>query len=132
MKAATYAAALHRATEGRDGEVQDRLIANMLDLIRSRGHERLVPRIVHELARISGARSGARTVVVRVARASDRVHYGERIGDDIRALSAGAFQERLVVDPTAIGGYEVRSEGVALDRTYKRSLMALYRTLIIP
>jgi F0F1-type ATP synthase delta subunit len=53
-----------------------------------------------------------------------------QIARDIVQLGGEGLSERIMVDTTLIGGYEVRVKGKCLDRTYKHTLIGMYENFI--
>jgi F0F1-type ATP synthase delta subunit len=130
MKAQQYAEALYGATYGKPADELDRLVANFVRIVDTRGHIRLFPAILREFEIISEQRAVADVVTLRLARRDDEVRYREHIERDVHAIGATGLPVTIVTDDTAVGGYEVQARGKRIDRTYKRSLLALYSHLI--
>ncbi len=129
MQATHYAQALYKATTGADESVLEQAVPRLLDLLRERGHLRLFPKVVREYERIIARRATRAECLVRVAREHDASVFADRIARDRESLGAGTGPTRIILDDTAIGGYEVRSQGKRIDRTYKRTLTTLFETL---
>jgi F0F1-type ATP synthase delta subunit len=129
MKATHYAEALYRASLGKTEAECATLLERLVALLRKNGHERLGARILHELARLVRVRENARGVFVRVAQAGDVLVHQERIHADVRRLG-GEGPMHTICDDTLVGGYEVRVGGTSVDRTHKRTLLALYQQFI--
>jgi F0F1-type ATP synthase delta subunit len=136
MKAAQYAEALYGATRTQDEAGIDHAVMRLGEILRSRGHGRLFPAIVREFEKIAEERDATVETIVRVARADDAVQHRNAIAADLALLAPASVQgqgtarERVVVDEHVVGGYEVRAYGKRIDRTFKRSLLALYNDLV--
>lgn len=129
IRAQQYAEALYRAAHATDTAVHDALVDRFLALVRERGHTGLLPTILREYEAIVHERSTGEEVHLRVAHASDRERYAERIAGDVRTLSAEGQRVHTVVDESAIGGYAVEANGTRIDRTYKHALLELYSSI---
>lgn len=129
MKARTYAEALYRAAEEAPAAEHERLAYRMVELVREHGHARLLPEILRELTHLTHLRTRRHTVTVRVASHSDEARYEPRIAADTATLECAHLPRTVIEDEGVIGGYEVRCGSRCIDRTHKRTLRALYRTL---
>jgi len=129
MQARQYAEAFRKATEGKDDATLSLLCERLTALLEARGHRALLPRIVNELLKLERERK-ASEVLVRVAHASASEKYRERIARDVETLAGSVSPERVEVDSSLIGGYEVRAHGRRIDRTYKRAVLSLHTALI--
>jgi F0F1-type ATP synthase delta subunit len=129
MKARQYAEALHLAAADKDDAALQELLERFRVLLRERGHTRLTPAILRELEKLEAQRQDPNIVHVAVAQKQDTQAFASEIQEDIAALDAAGQTQDVVVDETLIGGYEVRTGGGRIDRTYKRALLTLYNTL---
>lgn len=130
MKAQDYAQALFSATTDKDDASVDTILERFVELLRARAHLALLPSVLRELEKLSARMSARHTLQVAVANAEDGARFQARIEADSVALGAESLPKRIVLDPSLVGGYEVRARGQRIDRTYKRSLVELYHTLI--
>jgi|GEM_PF-741535 len=130
MKATDYAEALYRASLGKGDEDTTAITERLVAMLREHGHLALLPAITRELEKLIRRRQTDTEAIVRVAHAADVERYRERIAADLRTLDAVSLPLHTVVSPQVIGGYELRANGKRIDRTYKRSLLALYTTLV--
>lgn len=101
----------------------------MVEIVRERGHARLLPEILRDLTHLARVRTRHHTVTVRVASQNDEARHDARIAADIATLECIHLPRTVIEDESIIGGYEVRYGSRCIDRTYKRTLHALYRTL---
>jgi F0F1-type ATP synthase delta subunit len=129
MKARQYAEALHLAAAHKDEAGMEQILERFRALLTERGHLRLLPAILRELEKLHVQREDPDTVHVHVATDADAQRYAEAIAKDVEALRASGHKHNLLVDDTLVGGYEVRTGGARIDRTYKRALLTLYNTL---
>lgn len=130
MKAQQYAEALYQAVQEQTDEGADACIAQLVALVRNRGHERLLPAIVREYEKLEQVRDSTRGVVVRLVDATDRERHAAAIDADRRELGATNETEQVVEDNTVVGGYSVEVRGRRIDRTHKRALFDLYSQLV--
>ncbi len=132
LHAHEYAEALFLAGEAAPGEAEwHERVERLIALLASRGHHRLLPRIVAECEALVQRRY-AQGTTVRVAHADDATRYeaaiaadAARLGEDVRLRAP-----LLEVDDRVVGGYEVRTSSARIDRTYRRALTKLYTHLI--
>jgi len=129
MKARRYAEALYRAAHAHNAAAPDMLIGRFVELLAGRGHAKLLPAVTREYEKILHERSSSDEVHVRVARASDREKYDDRITADLATLGAEGQAAHVTVDETVIGGYALEANGTRIDRTYKQALVELYSSL---
>lgn len=111
------------------GHDLDTVISHLQSVLARKGHQKLYPRILKGLIEQYEKTIAKRTTSVIVGRTSD----SERFKDEIRALldSIGADDARTtIIDPHIIGGFKLKRAGTMIDRSYKKQLLALYRTLI--
>ena len=130
MTAAQYAEALYLATRDKDEAATERLVERFVALVREHGHERLLPRILHECEVLERTRATSDVCVVKVARDTDVSRHEKRITEDKHTLGADTMRTAVTVDPRLIGGYAITANGTRLDRSYRRRLLDLYHTLI--
>lgn len=129
MHATHYAQALFEATRGKDDAGEAKAVENFIALLTSHGHTKLLPRITEEFVRIAKRRHTTTNCTVRVARRADLERYKNAIAKDTETLQATSLRQEALVDDTLIGGYEVRAQGMRIDRTHKRALITLFETL---
>lgn len=130
MKAAQYAEAIFLAARSKDDAGCDHVVARTVALLKERGHLSLLPAVVRELEKLQKIRQTGDVCVLRVANVADAERHRQEIKEDVCTLGATALPQQTQVDRTAIGGYVVLARGKRIDRTYKRSLIDLYRTLV--
>jgi F0F1-type ATP synthase delta subunit len=130
MKAIQYAEALYRAIRHTStSEEADRVIASLVRLLAAQGHTRLLAKIIvayEKIVRRHGSAAGAQ---VRVRTTEAVAYYKDRMTADLHALNADGMPVQVHIDPTCIGGYEVRAHGQRIDRTHKRTLIRMFETI---
>jgi F0F1-type ATP synthase delta subunit len=129
MRAEDYAEALYAATRNKDAATTEQVFARLAEVLSARGHRTLAPAIVRAFERVVRKRSTETMTVVSVAQPSDAATHEARIRADLTTLGLQGTAPLVRTDPTLVGGYEVRTHGTSLDRTYKRTLIEMYRTL---
>ncbi len=130
MKATQYAEALYIASRNKSEEEVLRIVTQTISLLKEKGHERLLGKVLLELEKIQKRRGGIDELLVRVAKDTDAEAFMNDIQRDAEVLGAASLPRKIVTDDTLIGGYELRAKGSRIDRTYKRSLLTLYNNLI--
>ncbi len=125
-----YAEAYYNAATNKSPSEQEALAVKLRTILAERHHLRLLPRIIRELESIVRRRGTTQGAVVHVARMSDIEEYAVRIARDLRKIDSGESPYDVRMDDTLVGGYDVRANGLRIDRTYKRVLLELYGTLI--
>lgn len=128
MKAHDYAEALYLSTHNTGVEQGTHAVDTLVTLLRTKGHERLLASIVRSFEQRTKKRATGVQTLVRVAESEDEAVYAARIAADVLALGAEGMPYVVQVDPAQIGGYAVRAKGQQIDRTYKRTLIDMYRT----
>ncbi len=130
MKAREYAEAIYEASKGKSGEELDGIVSNVCALLEKKGHISILPIILSELEKIEKKRSDTNELVITVANEDDVEKQNEFIKKDISILNAENLKQKIAIDDTIVGGYELRARGLRLDRSYKRALLNMYTKLI--
>lgn len=130
MSAHHYADALFRAVQEKDEATIDAIILRLVRYMKERGHSALLPTVVREYEILEKKREHEMVNTIRVKKFEDSNTYAELIQKDIDTLGTPSLPRTVIVDETLVGGYEVRSKGMRIDRTYKRTLLTLYNTLL--
>jgi F0F1-type ATP synthase delta subunit len=103
-------------------------LANLREVLKTRGHERLWSQILKVSARELEAKLARVTPQLSVAKA------GSTSEADVKAalVTLGAARETAYdtsVDETLVGGFSLRVGGRLLDKSYKRALITLYEKI---
>jgi F0F1-type ATP synthase delta subunit len=130
MKAQHYAEAVYLASKDANDVEIDALSSRLCALLREKGHMALLPAIVRELEKIQKKRGRLQETIIRVSKESDVLKFQTEIARAVREMNAMDLPQKVEVDDTLIGGYEVTAHGMRLDRSYKRSLLTLYTNLL--
>ncbi len=129
MLARLYAELLMKVLDKKEEADVSRRIEHFVKLLRTRGHEQLLPRIVREFERtILRARRKA-DVVLSVAREADRGMFAEKAKQVLSQTGRGNAQLREEVDGSLIRGFSVKGSDFEYDASARRKLLALYETL---
>jgi F0F1-type ATP synthase delta subunit len=128
MNATSYAQALEIALRKKSEDVQAQLVKNFLVILRSRGHQKLLPNIVHELEkRLTREQE---SVKILFAREEDKIRYKENIQADLLEIAKEKEEQSQEIDEKLVGGYRVETKNILIDRSYKRALIDLYQKLL--
>jgi F0F1-type ATP synthase delta subunit len=130
MYAREYAIALSEVLgkeEDRDAKKEEKYLENFLNILRSRGHISLLPKVVRELEALGEARESQ--TLLKVARESDQARYKEEIDAELSGLGKNRDDLRVEEDDTLVGGYALVTKDRLVDKTHKRYLLELYRKL---
>lgn len=125
-----YARALYTTARGKSPEEQARVFEVLLDLLRKRGHESLIPKIHRTFAMLISTEEEKDEVELTLAKAS----YFDRFESDIRDTVKKHFgdariQSVIRIDNSLIGGYVVRKGDREVDASYKTHLLSLFNAL---
>ncbi len=122
-----YAQALYDLAS-KKGAHQSTLIKNLVLLLKSRGHEKLLPRILAEYERLSQHMTG-KGIVVRTGdekSRKDALHKAHALAEQ---FSVDASSIRVVEDESLIQGYAIEGPGFRFDTSARAALLQLYRHL---
>lgn len=119
------------ATEAllREGQEVERIISHLTRALNVRGHQALLPRILRGLVQAFERRGREQQATIAVACADDVPHLRTLINSAKEAMGAARAPETVHVDTTLIGGARVSYQGRMLDRTDKRALLELARSV---
>ncbi len=106
---------------------EDTLVRGLIETLRSRGHLRLVPGILRLLE--ADRASEREETLLTLARTGDRERLAKDIAKAATELGVSAEVAAVRTDETLVGGFTLSSGNRLLDRSYKRALVDLYRTL---
>lgn len=123
----TYAQALLEMLRGKALPEQEELFGRFVAYVKSRGHERLLPKIMR---RLEAARSAAKSeFIVEVGRTNEIEKYKE----EIKRLSKEYFSiepTSPVVNESLVGGYRITGKSGRVDQTYRRKLLTLFENIL--
>lgn len=102
-----------------DGE----LIGSIVVALSRRRHEKLLPRIAEEYARIE-QEAGKDAILIRAA-SEQEAHRGLSKLRDLGIIGAA----RMLVDPTVVKGYVLEGKDFRYDASARRALVDLYKRL---
>lgn len=112
----------------KEGKDTPNLLQDLMRVLKSRGHERLYPKILKDLEQTLTRHEKQRGVTITLA--SETAEGALR--DELKkaAQSLGSDTYTTVIDPAIIGGFVAEGGEKRIDASYKKSLLALYRSLI--
>lgn len=130
MQAVSYAHALHQAARNADRVRQEELFQNLLHILKTKGHQRLLPQILHEYERLMAHVQEQSKGVLEVTHQKDVRHLTKEIERACQKLHLTAANLELKVNDQLVGGFLLRKSGTLFDASYRRQLIELYRRLI--
>lgn len=129
MPARWYAQALHESIHNISEKEADTIYARFFDIIKRRGHIRLLPsiaRIFFEQARREESKIGVTLIVAQEEDAQRFMNAAEQFF----SKEAGVENRvRVRVDGTIIGGYQLRTSTILSDNSHKRHLLDMYHRI---
>ncbi|MEK9167980.1 MAG: F0F1 ATP synthase subunit delta [Patescibacteria group bacterium] len=129
MLAQWYAQALYDSIRDVSGKDAEKIFARFLDIVKRRGHTRLLNRVAL-LLRVQEEKDLWRSgVTLTIASEKDADRFGKRTAEFAESETDGKRTTRLCVDGTIIGGYRLRTSTTLLDDSYKRHLLDIYRLI---
>lgn len=129
MQAKDYAHALYDLSLAK-GASTSVLVKNLSGVLRTRGHERLLPRIAAEFGRLQEQDAKTGGIIVRVADEKSRksaLQKARALADE-RGLDTKTI--KIKEDTALIDGFSVEGPGFRYDESARGSLVHLYRKLI--
>jgi len=122
MTAEAYAQALLSLTKEATNEEKERYVSRMFDVMKEKGHEALLPRV---LIKLEAAQASHTEELVAVARDTDFDYLKQDIQKACDTLGLKEYKE--IVDPSLIGGYEVRSANRQINASWRYALYKIYQ-----
>lgn len=124
MKENYITAVLQELDAGKDASM---VLEGLKKTLIAKGHDRLYASILRGVARMLEAGSAEGTLVV----VSNEAAYEKQKNAITKALEELGSSEtpKVVVDETIIGGFIAEANSTQLDRSYKTTLVKLYRSL---
>lgn len=133
MKASWYAEALYGALTShtvKDVRDVEKIFTHFRKVITSRGHEKLLPLVGREFEKITLREEEKHAAYLITADGKHDEKWAHAYDHYVKEgiLPKGAVRHN-VVDETLVGGFQIRTKGVLIDGSYKRSLIELYRKI---
>lgn len=118
-----------KVLEKKEGTEANRRVEHFITLLRARGHEQLLPRIVREFERAIARARRTREVVLAVGRDADRGKFVDKAKEIL--AKAGHEGAEIVerVDEKLVRGFSLEGKDFQYDASARRKLLALYETL---
>ncbi len=126
MNPTTYAKALHSATLGLNREDTDERIKSFIEVIKSRGHEKLLPSILSSYEKKANQKDEYVTLTVATERNLKEIK--EEIENYSEEFSLQDLKTEI--DKSIIGGYVLRSQNNLYDKSFRKALIKLYQKII--
>ncbi len=129
MRASWYAKALIHLAPSMP---EDELVTRLVSTLKHNGHMHMLPKIVRAYERLVSRRDRHSTITVTTERPYEQAEITQLLRQDDFAKTLTTTHKRVVrvVDPTIVGGAIVRTSKDRVDRSYKRALLDLYRSLV--
>jgi F0F1-type ATP synthase delta subunit len=116
----TYAKVMWKLSH-QDGADLDALVARLIEQLQSRGRMKLLPRILAELKKLE-AGSGDATSFIEVATEKEKA-AATAFANDL------GIKTDVVVNSSLISGWRVLGKCTLTDRSGKRALIDIYRSI---
>lgn len=121
-----YAELLFTLTRSKTSEAK--IVEQFLAILKSRGHEALLPRIIREYERVAEREERREGVVMRVAKKGEGKKYTKEVKEILSQLAIDT-EPQEVVDEALVSGYSLESADFRYDASARRSLISLFETL---
>lgn len=133
MKASWYAEALYEALQNREVKTEadvHKVFARFRKVLAARGHEKLLPFIMHELEKIEEREKNINQVLLITADKKSQSKWSHAYDHYEKEgfIPKHAIRQE-VVDESIVGGYQIRTKDTIIDASYKKSLIELYRKI---
>ncbi len=115
--------AVHNGTEVKTA------LERLGNILKKHGHESLYPRILKSLQTRFAQDALRGTAKVRLAKDADEKRYKKEIEAFMEANKLS--DSETIVDETIIGGYVFEGGGSRVDASYKKSLLNIYKNLVM-
>lgn len=126
MRVSDYSIAVQELlTSGKDF---DSTMCGLRAVLVAHGHMRLYTRILRNLLAHYKKRKKLVTTTLSFARTQDEMLWEGEIMKLIKLL--GGSEVTTVINPRIIGGFVAEGRSARIDRSYKKQLLTLYRSLI--
>ncbi len=133
MKASWYAEALYGALQEKSVKTESdskKVFTRFHKILASRGHEKLLPFIGHELEKILDREKGKNEVLLITADGKNESKWAHAYDHYKKeGIIPNHATRRDVVDETIVGGFQIRTKDILIDGSYKKSLVELYRKI---
>ena len=110
MLAQWYAQALYDSIRDVSGKDAEKIFARFLDIVKRRGHTRLLNRVALFAPRARREGFVEKRVTLTIASEKDADRFGKRTAEFAESETDGKRTTRLCVDGTIIGGYRLRTK----------------------
>ena len=108
------------------GKDVEHVLQNLKKVLVKRGHEKLLPKILKDVAARLEANHDEQVPTVSVREASDLETFEEYIEEALRELKASEVP-KITIDTTLVGGFVAEHAHKRVDKSYKEALLSLYR-----
>jgi F0F1-type ATP synthase delta subunit len=112
----------------KNGMDVETLISNLKMTLTRKGHVRLLPAILADLKRLADKEQERSTIFVTLAHKDHQETHKEEINNAVEKL--GGTSHTVQIDPTITGGFIATGAESRIDRSYKKQLLTIYRSLI--
>ena len=126
-----YAELFVKILHGHTGAEANLRVKHFLQLLRSRGHERLLPRIVREVERTLAVKSRRSEVVLKVARETDKGKFKATVKGVLKKVGRESLAVKEEIDEGLIRGFSIEGSDFTYDASARRKLIGLYERLTV-
>lgn len=126
MDAHQYATAMVAVVTG--GTDPEQALAGLDRTLKRRGHTKLRTAILLRVLTLLTEEEKRNTPTVRIARKEDVATYESAIQKLATELGLSGTPA-VVIDDSLIGGYVLETKDTLVDKSYKRTLLSLYRNI---
>ena len=124
-----YAELLMKVLSGKEGRELNRRIDHFVVLLKSRGHEQLLPRVIREFEKVVERARRRGDVVLSVARREDSGAFIAEANKVLKNVGRTGATLREKIDESLVRGFSLEGGDFRYDASARRKLLALYETL---
>jgi F0F1-type ATP synthase delta subunit len=121
-----YARVLTQRASQKDDQEFNTFFASFIDYLKAHHHEKLLPRILSAVQRISSSSAATNHTIITVGKAEDEQNFTQLITAHADTFGHDA---EVRVNPHIVGGIIIRNRTHLLDESYRARLIELYNTL---
>lgn len=110
------------------GTAPDEVVKGLKSTLTARRQEGLLLPVLERVVTVLEA-SDSENVVITVASEKATTELKETVTKAVKSLDADAATQKIVIDPSIIGGSVVQYRSKVVDASYKQALIQLYRSL---
>jgi len=127
-KAAIYAQALLEASQNKSEEEMNQYFDTFIAFLKSKSEYKMLPLIVREFTSLvekTNKGTGTTLIVHEKSKADDFIKELESMGDTFDVSNI-----EIIEDKNIVGGFIAKNSTSMLDRSYKKGLVEMYKSLV--